>query len=128
MSTICILAGLINWNVGRLQARAHEHCSPPHCLSPHIRAQIHTAELASAANQRQLSEHGSVDLPTGGTIAKAPVYEATRRDGNATTQCISPHKNDVATAQCQSFCNGKYAQHHCKWCAAASRCRLSRAS
>ena len=33
MSTICILAGLINWNVGRLQARAHEHCSDLHTAS-----------------------------------------------------------------------------------------------
>ena len=89
MAVICGLAFVINANVSRLQSR--------------------TAGLSSTSTQNQLASKGTVTLPSG-------VKVSTAVGSQGDTQCVSQHKADTPTAQCQAFCNQKFMKFHCMWC------------
>ena len=89
VSTIVVIALLINLNVSRLTSR--------------------TAGLGNSRTQRMLSKVGTANLASGGRVTTAAAQQGD-------SQCVSQHKTDTPTAQCQTFCNVQYKKFHCAWC------------
>jgi hypothetical protein len=118
---ICVIVVAINCNVGQLQAKSVSlgRCVP-RTVSSSVSLLLLARQLAlpsrgcalprrSTTTQKKLAAKGSAPLVGGGKVITSL---ATQGD----SVCVSPHKTDVATAQCQSFCNAKFKKFHCNWC------------
>jgi len=69
--------------------------------------------LGGSRTQEYISRGGAARFAMGGGVVTAAAQQGA-------SQCVSAHKSDTPTAQCQAFCSEKFRKFHCGWC----KCRL----
>ena len=83
------VALLINWNSSRVR--------------------ITSTGLGGSKTLNNIAKGGYARFASGGSVTTAAAQQGAN-------QCVSIHKSDTPTAQCQTFCNDKFKKFHCVWC------------